>query len=55
LESEPPLEFGHRGDVTLRYVNTQMSQQGYNSSLSGRTNAEENRQKFSDENGTSTT
>jgi len=36
-------------------VNTQMSQQGYNNSLSGRTNAEENRQKFSGENGTSTT
>jgi hypothetical protein len=35
-------------------VNTQMSQQGYNSSLSGSTNAEENRQKFSDENGMST-
>ena len=30
-------------------VNSHMSQQGYNSSLPGRTNAEENRQKFSDE------
>ena len=31
-------------------VNTHMSDQGYNSSLPGRTNAEENREKFSDEN-----
>jgi hypothetical protein len=36
-------------------VNTHMSQQGYNSSLPGRTNAEENRQKFSDEDETTTT
>jgi hypothetical protein len=32
-------------------VNTHMTQQGSNSSAFGRTNAEENRQKFSDENG----
>jgi hypothetical protein len=32
-----------------------MSDQGYNSSLPGRTNAEENRTRFSDENGTTTT
>jgi hypothetical protein len=32
-------------------VNMHMSQQGENSSLFGRTNAEENRQKFSDESG----
>jgi hypothetical protein len=36
-------------------VNTNMSQQGYNNSLPGRTNAEENRQKFSDENATAAT
>jgi hypothetical protein len=35
-------------------VNTHMSQQAYNSSLPGRTNAEENRQKFSDEDQTAT-
>ncbi len=36
-------------------VNSQMSQQGYDSSLQGRTNAEENRTKFSDETETATT
>ena len=36
-------------------VNSHMSEQGYNSSLQGRTNAEENREKFSDENETATT
>jgi hypothetical protein len=35
-------------------VNTHVSDQGYNSSLPGRTNAEENRTKFSDENETIT-
>ena len=35
-------------------VNSQMSQQGYDSSLQGRTNAEENRTKFSDETETAT-
>lgn len=36
-------------------LNTNMSQQGYNNSLHGRTNEEENRQKFSDEDATSAT
>src|SRR5438093_2486216 len=36
-------------------VNSQISQQGYDSSLQGRTNAEENRTKFSDETETATT
>jgi len=36
-------------------VDIHISQQGYNSSLPGRTNAEENRQKFSDEQQTTTT
>ena len=36
-------------------VNTHMNRQGYNSSLSGRTNAEENRQKFSGQDETATT
>jgi len=36
-------------------VNTHMNQQGYNSSLSGRTNAEESRQKFSGQDETATT
>src|SRR5205823_14807112 len=35
-------------------VNTYMSRQGYNSSLPGRTNAKENRQKFSNEDQTAT-
>jgi hypothetical protein len=36
-------------------VNPHMSQQGYSSSLSGRNNAEENRQKFSVQDETATT
>ena len=36
-------------------VNTYMSRQGYNSSLLSRTNAKENRQKFSNEDQTATT
>lgn len=38
------------GPINNPGVNTHISQQGYNSSLPGRTNAEQNRQKFSDEN-----
>lgn len=43
------------GPINNPAVNTNMSQQGYNNSLSGRTNAEENRQTFSDENAKSAT
>jgi hypothetical protein len=43
----------HYGPTDNPAANTQMSQQGANSSLSGRTNAEENRPTFSDEKVTS--
>ena len=53
---------GPTGGPTLNYrpmnnpgLNTQMRQQGDDSSLPGRNNAEENRQKFSDEDQTATT
>ena len=45
----------HFGPTNRPGVNTNMSQQGDNNSVSGRTNTDENRQKFSDENPTSST
>jgi len=43
------------GSTNNPRVNTHLSQQGYNSSLPGRTKAADNRQKFSDEDQTATT
>jgi hypothetical protein len=45
----------HFGPTNRPGVNTNMSQQGDNNSVLGRTNTDENRQKFSDENPTSST